>query len=323
MVVEPERAALRFEGCAQRSDATDQEQGVRPSRLHDRHRVQQIVEAHAGLEIPDREQERPVRRDPERAPDGAAIGGRPEPLRFRRTGDHDDALPRHGVELPELVGREMAENVNQRGTSEARALERPQHRGAGRAHQAGPVPRGHPAARPVLERRRRIEAVEAGKSTAGPRGERPVARERLVQMEDVGRLPRQLLRCRAPRPEDRALDEARDRAPIDEKRANPDTLSLEGNRRGGTGIGTAHDADVVTARREMPRLLPEHPLAPARRVRRRHVGDHEDAERVVHAPVTGASSVRAGRGTRASTARPSSASRGGRRESARRSDVRA
>ena len=317
--LEAERVALRLEKLGERAGPPDQQERVGPPRLHDRHRAQQAVETHARLEVPDREQERPVRRNPELAPDRAAIGRRLEPLRRRRAGDHDDPVPRHGVELPDLVGREVAEDVDQRDPPQAGALERPQHRDARRAHEPRAVPVGHPAPRAVFERRRRVEAVEARKPAGRPGGERAVPRERLVQMQDVRTLPRQLVRRRPPGPENGAPDESRDRSPVHRERPDADALPLERARRVVSGIGAAHDTHRVTARGELPSLLPEHALSPARGRGGRHVGDHEDTERVVHARLTRTWRARAGRGTRASTLPPSSASRGGRRGFARRS----
>src|SRR5207249_10771788 len=145
-------------------------------------------EIYAGFEVPHRQHDWPVCGEPELAPDRTAVRGRLEPVSRRRAADPHDALARHRVELPELVGREVAGHVDEPGAPETRALDRPEHRGARRAYEARPMARRHPPARAVLERRRRVEAVEARQARAGLRGQGTVAGERLMDVQHVDRL---------------------------------------------------------------------------------------------------------------------------------------
>ena len=310
MRLERQRARPRLETGPEGSRAADQQPRVRPPPAHDRHRVEQGVETHAGFEVPHRQQQRPLRGKPQARTDATAVRARPESLGRHRAADRHDALPRHRVELPQLFGREIAEHVDERRAAQARTLDRPQHRDAGRTD--------HPTSRAILERRRRVEAVETREPAAGLRGERAVAGQRLVDVQDIDRLAGELVRDRVPGPEDRAANEPRDRPLRHRELADADPLALERDGRRHARVGAAHHPHVVTARGQVPRLLPEHPLAATDRLRRRHVGDHENAQGLAHRRLTGASTARDGRGTHASTAPPSSGSRGDRRGPARR-----
>src|SRR5262249_61726807 len=127
----------------------------------------------------------------------------------------------------------------------ARALARPQERRSRRARQTRAMTGGHPPARAVLERRRRIEAVEARQPRTGARREGAVARERLVDVQHVRGLTRERLRHEAPRAEDRALDEPRDRAAIGRELTDPHTLTLERGVGRGLPVPPAPHAPLV------------------------------------------------------------------------------
>src|SRR5207247_1497828 len=100
LLAKPERFAERLELLPDRTDPADQQQGLRPVALQDRHRPDQEIETHPAFEVPHGQEQGPLSRKTEPRSHGGAVRRGAEPRRVRRAGDFDDPIPRNAIELP-------------------------------------------------------------------------------------------------------------------------------------------------------------------------------------------------------------------------------
>src|SRR5262249_48279618 len=190
VIGQAERDRERLEYRAKRAGASDEQEHARKALPHGGHRSDQRVEAHARLEVAEREQERTIDGPPERPPLDFLRALRMESLDVGSAHDLDDPISIDAIEIPEKTRREITEDLDTADSAERHSLERPEQERSSTSNESATVQARHAAPRSVLERRRGVKRVEARKATPERRRENTERANRLMEMENVGAVGR-------------------------------------------------------------------------------------------------------------------------------------
>ncbi len=250
----------------ERARPAEQERRLRDGRRDRGHRPDQVLQAHAGDQVADRDQQGAARGEVQEAAQRRAVLRGPEDGRINAAGNPEHIRRVQGLAPGELVPAELAQDHDPIGPGQNAPLD-PVEQGGGR-----PVDRAGRVPAPVL-------LCGGGEEHVDQRGASPPYHARggdgLVGDRDIRGQPRRHpagAPGRAEHPRPRA-------APVGGQVEDLDPVKPDGIRRVRAG-GSAEDGHLVPALVQAEGVLAEHPLPAPEDDDGRHIGDQEEPHRL-------------------------------------------